>query len=244
MLGLRQLLSVLVLVYTAAACSTSSVVVSDLNLVPMEPEEFRTRTRTIALATTRVMVDMPDKGSVKAEFDSLVEARFRAEGFSVVRVGEFDETVERITEEMGGVFDPKTGEPDSVKVRMVYQQALGEIRDEIDPDVVIIPTIEVVAVRVDNTAKAEWLGASECIDPPLVQIFGSCGTTKYSGTLPALSFFVTVFDMDAVVLFRNGGGLQILERPGGRIPRDELFDDKDRNTDAVGIAVDPLVGAR
>ncbi len=244
MFGVPRLLVILVLVPIAAACGTSSVVVSDLNLVPMDAEEFRASTRTIALATTRVMVDISDEEGVKAEFDSLVEATFRSGGFSVVRAGDFDESLDRVTEEMGGVYDPKTGEADSAKVRMVYQRVLGEIRDELGPDVLIIPTIEVVAVRVNNTAKAEWLNASECIEPPLIQVFGSCGTAQYSGTLPALSFFLTVFDMEGTILFRNGGGIQILERPGGRVPRDELFADEDRNVDAVGTAVDPLIGAQ
>jgi len=243
MFSVRQLFTVLVLVYMASACSASSVVVSDLGLVTIEPAEFRARTGTIALASTRVMVNILDKESVRAEFDSLVEAAFRVEGFSVVRAARFDESVERVTEEMGGVYDPRTGEPDSAKVRLVYQRALEEIRDEIDPDALIIPTIEVVAVRVNDAARVEWLGASECIDPPLIQIFGSCGTVKFSGTVPTLGFFVTVFDMDAAVMFRNGGGVQILERPGGRVPRDELFAEKERNADAVGIAVDPLIGA-
>lgn len=244
MFGLRQPLAIPFLVYIATACSGSSAVRGDLGLVTIEPAAFRASTGTIALASTRVMVrDIYDLHDVIAEFDSLVEARFRAGGFSVLRAARFDETVERITEEIGGVYDPKTGERDGAKVQMVYRRALEELRKEIDPDALIIPTIEVVQIEIDNTTSAEWLGTSECVDPPRIQLFGNCGSARYSGRLPALAFFVTIFDMDAAVVFRNGGGLQILEGPGGRVPRILLFADKERNAASVRLALNPLAGA-
>lgn len=244
MFGLRRPLTLPFLICIAAACSGSSAVRGDLGLVTIEPADFRTSTGTLALASTRVMVrDIYDLDHVIAEFDSLVEAKFRAGGFSVVRAARFDETVERVTEEIGGVYDPKTGERDEGKVQMVYRRALANLRKEIDPDVLIIPTIEVVQIEIDKTNKAEWLGTSECVDPPRIQLFGNCGSARFSGRLPALAFFVTIFDMEADVVFRNGGGLQILEGPGGRVPRIRLFADKERNAASVGLAVDPLIGA-
>lgn len=238
-----QLLAILGLVYAAAACSTgTSAVVSDLGFVGIEPEEFRAKKGKIILASTTVLVNLQDTGPVEAEYDSLVEASFLAAGFSVVRAAEFDDIIERVTEQVGGVFDPNTGETDSAKVRTVYQQAIKEIRDKINPDAVIVPTIEAVAVGFSQTSKIKWLGTSECLSPAVAKVFGLCAPKDYSGQLSALAFFVTIFDMNAAVMFRNGGGIQILQKhyPLRRVPRHELFADKKRNIAAVKIALDPF----
>jgi hypothetical protein len=217
----------------------------------MEPDRFHANTTTLALASTSVLADLEDMDPVKTEFDSLIEAMIREAGFTVVLAGELDNT--HVTELVGEATDTATGEPDSARITAARNLMSRELRSKFNADAMLIPTLEVIAVEFTK-GRVRWLGASECI--PMRWYMPGCG--PYEGTTEALVLFVTIIDMDGVVVFRNGGGIQLLRKmpptlgagvglaTGGTklplVPRDKLFVDKERNVEAVRTALGPLFG--
>lgn len=222
------------------------------------PKEFHATTNTIALARSSVFVELDDMESVRAEFDSLIEATVREAGFLVVSAGEFGEILERGIEPARGAVDFEH----TARIRAVRQLVVEEVRSKFNADAVLFPTIEAVPVEVDSATKAAWLGTSECVKRAPIRLFG-CGNYRWIVTLPGLSVFVTIQDMDGAVMFRNGGGIQLLATPNfgwrenfdlfftgettvnlNMVPRDKLFVDKERNIEAVKFALAPLVDVR
>ena len=93
----------------------------------------------------------------------------------------------------------------TARVRAVRQLVVEEVRSKFNADAVLFPTIEAVPVEVYLATKAAWLGTSECVKRAPIRLFG-CGNYRWIVTLPGLSLFVTIQDMDGAVMFRNGGG--------------------------------------
>jgi hypothetical protein len=239
-----------VIVFVGAACAKKSTILTPLDIVQMSSGEFHADATTIALASTVVVAEMEDMEPVTVEFDSLIETSLREAGFSVVPAREFSQLLEKAANQVGGVYDPETGEPDREKIRTIQGLAIGELRSRFEPDAVLYPTIEVVVVEFDGN-KVRWLGTDECATTGDLKLFG-CGTGMPGASLPALTLFVTIRDMDGSIIFRNGGGIQLQTKYkaqfGGwsarQVPRDELFVDKERSMAAVTIALNPIVGMR
>ncbi len=263
MKGVRLLLVALVTACLAGeGCTTKPGYVIE-NPFRITPDEFHAKTTTIALTRSIALVDLGDMEPVGAEFDSLIEATVRDAGFRVVPARELDEILERAIGQVGELLDPETGQPDTARVQTVHQLVRERLLDSgSDADAVLLPTIELIAVDIDDDTKARWLGTSECVRRAPIRLFG-CGSMKWNGRLPALSIFVTILDMDGAVMFRNGGGIQVFATAKisagrafanmfaglpyadvDRVPREKLFVDKERNIAAVKFALALLVGMR
>ncbi len=225
-------------------------------------EVFHANTTTIALTRSADVVGLENIAPVLAVFDSLLETSMRQFGFTVVSADEFDEIAAGVMGEVGDVVGRQMGQPDTARIRTLWRRIREEIRTGHDVDAVLFPTLEIVPVEVEAATRAAWLGASECVRRAPIRLFG-CGQDKWTATLPGLALLVTIVDMDGDVVFRNGGGIQLLATPriglgkafslynrgGGTVnikvvPRDELFADAAKTAAAVAFALQPLASTR
>ena len=95
-----------------------------------------------------------------------------------------------------------------------------------------------------NANRARWHGTAEYLVSGGFWAAFAAGNTY--GTVPAVSLFVSLADMNGVDMYVHAGGVQVLSKLSGRnfvaVPRHELFIDEERNRHAVNIALNPLVG--
>ena len=81
---------------------------------------------------------------VKAMFESMLEARLRAGGFSVVPCKTVWQTREQVIEKLGGIHDPTTGKTDETKIEAVRVQTRHEVCKRFKADVLLYPKITYV----------------------------------------------------------------------------------------------------
>jgi hypothetical protein len=212
--------------------------------------EFYAKTKTIALAPIAIPGDLENPEPVKARFESLIEAKLHEAGFALVQSQEMAAIWKQMAEQVGGYFDPLTGQRDESKFNVVREYSRRELSAKFNADAILLPSIRVVRANWSG-GMANWDDTMEAIKStgeqfkealPLILI--GIGVTS-SGTVGALSLVVRVEDIHGVPVYSKGGGIQVLAKiSGGKfvsVPREELFANEERNVAATNIALGPLV---
>jgi hypothetical protein len=240
------LLATLLVISTGLSCRTAPP--------PYEPfkigkDEFYGKVKTIALAPVIVPSDLEDQEPVKAKLESLVEAKLREAGFLLVPSLEYAAIWKRISDQMGGFFDPVTGKVDESKVKAARTHTLRELQRTAQADTVLHPSIRVRGIQFFG-GTAVWDGVSESIGDfeanNAVDRFLFAGRySGYTGSVGAMSFVVVIEDMNGVDLYINGGGIQLLSKiSSGKLiplPRNRLFVKDEHYTTSVNLALDSLL---
>ncbi len=239
MMRQRLLMAILVAALIGAGCAT----IPPYNPFKIPQDELYGKIKTIALAPVAVPEGLQDPQPVKAMFESLIEAKLREAGFSTVPSGEYAEILKRMTEKVGGVFDPVTGKRDESKIKAVRKHCLRELSTNCNADAVLYPGIWVVKATISGQ-RAYWDGTSEDFRT-VGKFWKLLDTSTYSGTAAALSLVITIKDMNYVDMYVNGGGIQLASKLSrGKfvpVPRNQLFANEEQNVAGVNIALDPLV---
>lgn len=203
--------------------------------------------RTIALAPVVTPQDLDDSEPVAAMFDSLLSAMLQAAGFRVVGRSVVAKVWKRGIDSAGGYFDPRTGHEDTTRRNALRRYLSSRLRVEHEADAILFPSIMVVSAEFSEW-KAKWDGASQGIESVGGTLLRGLFGFWRRGTTTALSLSVQIESVDGDVLFINRGGIEVWGRPGGglkgglrRVPRNELFDEPERNAKAVQIALRPIV---
>jgi hypothetical protein len=206
-------------------------------------EEFYGKIKTIALAPVGVPMGLEDPDPVKAKFESLVEAKLREAGFSVVSSRESAGIFESMNKQLGGMFDPVTGKRDETKFKTVREHFLREVQTKFKADAVLYPNIRVVTASFAG-GQASWDGTKESLSTT-EGFMGLLLVGQLRGTAPALSLVVTIEDIHGVDAYVNGGGIQLSSKISAGnfvpVPRNQLFNSDERNAAAVNFALGPLV---
>ncbi|MGE3978370.1 MAG: hypothetical protein AB7F94_12380 [Nitrospira sp.] len=212
-------------------------------------EEFFAKVKVIALAPVSVPEGLENAEKVKTKYEELIARTLHERGFTVVLSGEFDKVYKKTIEQMGGVYDPMTGKFDNVKGNAVGSHVFRELQRVVHSDAVLIPKVVVLSVRHFN-GLAKWDGVTESIGGG--QISGALdwfwATSRYggvSGSMNALSLVVIIDDMNAVTMYANAGGIQLLGRYSGiefePIPQAEILSSEDRYQISTELALGALV---
>ncbi len=176
----------------------------------------------------------------RGKFDSLITAELSHAGYRVVPAAESQAIWDRLTDSLGGLFDPVSGQVDTTMLRNIRALTLRELRERFHADAWLHP-IMVIASADFRRGTAKWDGTKQAFGRKLLGI--TIGTTY--GTTPALSLHVVVEGMDGKVLFDTQAGLQLFQVPSGdgfvRIPDAQFYADQERNVAAVRLALAPLL---
>ena len=218
------------------SCATTA----PYNPFKIAKEEIYGKVERVALVPVVVPEDLEDPGSVKAEFDSLIEAKLREAGFSVVPSEAYSKIWEQAIEKVGGCFDPITGKPDKAKLKTVQEQCHHQVCTKFNADALLYPSIVLVKANFHYN-RATWDGVEENIGPKGWKGFFA---GDYQGAVGALSLKVALQDVHGAGMYLNRGGIQTLAKiSGGQfvpVPQEELIANKERNNSAVEIALGPL----
>lgn len=223
----------------ACACGSTQKPYSPFK-VPRE--SFYPTLKTVALAPLRLPSDLEDPEPVRAFFATAIAARLKNAGIAVVPATYVGPIIDQRVKEAGGIFDPTTGQADEAKVKALNAAIGRELRAQLNADALLTPSVRVVIASLSQD-QAHWDGATEGA--------GKGGFWKallrtHSGSIRALSLVVVLAGSEGQLLYAKAGGIQVLGNVtlGGvveRRPRSELFADRDRNENAVNLALDPLL---
>lgn len=187
--------------------------------------------------------------SASHRIDSLIEAELTAAGIRVVSADEYAVVWDRILRQMGGFFDPVTGERDEVKFQATRRELLRELRGRFGTAVMLYSELQIVEAEVaDGVAK--WDGTSQLVigggsrierrfaDTFEQDMFGS----NLYGTIGAVSLVLAIDGTEGEELYRSFGGVEVLSTaaPASGDVAYELVADSARVEYAVGIVVKPL----
>lgn len=181
---------------------------------------------------------------IRAEFDSLMIHELEMAGYSVVSSKVTTPIFDSASEEVGGIYDPATGDMDRDKMLQASEIMHGTLREQFQVDFVVLPVIVQVPAHFE-AGSASWDGTSQNTESLLKAIL--TGGLGRSGTVPALSFMAIVTDMNGDAVYLNRGGIEICGRyKNGAIewvPDSELLRNPERNAKSVRIAFKELVAS-
>jgi hypothetical protein len=208
-------------------------------------ESFYGSLRVVALAPLRVPSDLENPEQVRRKFEVMVAQELRSSGLEVVPPAQVGPLLDAARAAAGPLFDPNTGKPVEAKVKALNEDMLRRVKTSFGADALLWQDLRVVMARLNHDTAA-WDGVFE---PAGTGFWKRVVSGTHSGSIPALSLVVHLVRVDGTDLYANSGGLRVISRVGmggqiERIPQVELFADEARNTTAVHLAVDPLLGRK
>ncbi len=199
--------------------------VSVVSLVPMEIEEF------------------DRKDEVAARYEHLITKRLEAAGFTVIPCAEYASIWDPMVEQMGGLYDPVTGDADEGKLEAIRLHTANELVGRFNIDAFVRPAIVVT--------KASWSGNTATWDGVKDATTGKTGfwasfvASDYSGSIPALSLVLPITSTNGETYYVGRGGIQLFAHFSlgtfVNIPESMLFADLERDDKAVSVALRPLL---
>lgn len=202
---------------------------------------LRSKVKVVALADVTVPDGMQDPTPVIEQFDSLIEARLRQAGFSVVRPQSYENVWAGIVRELEGLTDPETGERDRGRVTEAMFRTISRLKAGFGLDAVLVPGVIVVEAPFAS-GRAYWDGTTQSIKTGNIVRGFLAGSPE--GRLGALSLRVTLHGEGGEAMYDAAGGIEVLSKLDGRefvlVPRQELLTDPKKLRHAVAVALDPL----
>lgn len=222
-----------------ALLAAPSIATGDDHRFPASRDSVRGRFHRMALVPPTYSYAAGRKDSVLAAFESLTVARLTGAGFEVVDPEIGLGIGRRLVDSLGGLYSPSTGEVDSARAREVRERVLAELAGVHGADGFVYWRLVKVPAAF-SSGKAEWDGTKETIEKRgfLSKTMG----LQYSGKVPAWSLEVILDDRTGRTLYWDRAGIacaatlqkgKFVERP-----REEIFGDAERNSDAVKRALE------
>ena len=143
----------------------------------------------------------------------------------------------------GGIFDRRTGRPDSARVRVAVAAFMAALRDTFGVNTVWRYGLTNVSAEWDGS-KAKWDGQTQVVGSPgLISTLLSGGQ---KGKIGALSLYVVASDTDVRALYRNRAGLASLslmvKDRWVDVPQETIVADTSITRPAVDRVVAPWLG--
>lgn len=185
----------------------------------------------------------------------ILEAQLREGGFSVVPASEYSRIWDAIIRQMGGFFDPVTGERDEGKFEAARRELLSELQGRFRTQVLLYQELQIVDAYVDGGVAA-WDGAEQDIGGERGAIAADYQDTferddfggRTDGVVSAVSLMVAIDGQDGREMYRNFGGLEVLARRGVVTVEIEgefaVRAEPERVVHAVERVLGPLLGAK
>ncbi len=187
-----------------------------------------------------------------SRIDSVIEARLQQGGYSVVPAAEYSRIWDGILRQMGGFFDPITGQRDEEKFTTARKELLRELKGRFDTQVLLYAELQVVDASVDG-GVASWDGVTHDIrgggQPIRTEFYDTFERDELGGSadgvVSAITLMVAIDGPDDKELYRNFGGLEVLARRRGSVGETEgdfeLRAEVEHVVRAVNRALGPLI---
>lgn len=202
----------------------------------VDKRELKKNYQRIALAPVEAGATLKMPDSAKRAIEAQVQEHLEKRGYTVIPPSVLSGIRETMTEQVGGLKDPATGEIDMDRVHAVRDHSMRELWFTNDFDAVAVIRIDVLQAPVEND-KAEWDGVSQ-------KLKKKGRGLKYTASVAATSIAVSIYDATEQPLFVNYGGLEVLmmrvKEEMQPLDASEYFKDEKRIKKAVQVAVKPI----
>lgn len=221
----------------------------------VEPDLFYDVTNTLVLTPVSLPSELDPYADHVEEFDSLIASFLEQADFDLIPAKEYSTLWEGVMEQVGGFFDPVTGERDEEKFTAARDSLFSLLTELYHPDALLYPEIWLVGAPFSE-GTARWDGTSQALIgfgtrliDALGTVFSGSESNLPEGNVDALSLVIFIENMEGEELYMESGGIQVMQKVGRdprdvkAVPDDEILSDHERNRKAVVIALKPLLTA-
>ena len=230
----------LVLLLSLMGCATTP----PYNPLSVSKEEIYATVDVIGLFPFYSQIKADDLDAKLAAMEEEVTARLESAGFRVIPSSQYKKIHDDAREAMGPMYDPKTGELDKEKHKILEEQTLGEYLGRYSEVDAFFSGGIVFAKASWSGNYANWNGASESTSGK-EGFWAGFGLSNFSGTIPALSFSTYLERTDKTRLYSLYGGVQLAKWfQGGKfvdIPEKLVLSDKSKINGGIAISMHALV---
>lgn len=197
----------LLLVLTLSACTNT------VHRSTVTKQDFKTNHKKVVLSRLGLPEGLRHRDDVRDFYLQALQTTLVRNGFEVVEPDIYHTVFDRIREELGGYYDPKSGELDNEKFELIKRNALKELKETHNVDVVVYHDIRVRTASFGQY-RATWDGQTEAYEKNNSDMvnFLSSMVQQTSGRLPALSYLIFVEDLMLNELYMGAGGIQLLSK--------------------------------
>lgn len=206
----------------------------------------------LAPVTSAGDIEIPD--SLFPALEDILSDSLFAAGLNVIPSAAFSGIWETIMDDLGGIYDPRTGDVVPDKQATARQRLADELTHQFRAGSILYPEIILVDAEFQD-GVARWDGASQAVAgfwarfaDILHAVADGLSGEDHGSSLPrgfvaALSLQVILEDLDGIEMYTNWGGLEVVadDETGEPLPAAELFQDLERLHRAVGISLRPLL---
>lgn len=192
--------------------------------------------------TPVILPDFDRKDEVAARYETLITERLEAAGFKVIPSSEYSYIRDPMIKQLGGMFDPITGQADEEKLEAVRLHTTNELVAKFEIDAYVRPRIMVVKASWNSNA-ATWDGVTDHTTGKggfWADLFGPQAT----GTIPALSLILPLIGTSGETYYVGRGGIHLIAHYKGGfvdVPASMWFVEPERDVNAVNLACAPLL---
>ena len=241
---LKSICSVIALgiLFTGCAITSTYDPCQVCNPFKVERNEIFSKVKTIAIVSIKMPSKMDRAPQIAERYESLITTELRRAGFKVVPSKEYAAVWDPMVKQIGGFFDPKTGQMDEKKFKTVRELSFREMASKKNVDAFLLAGFTVTKARWHGNT-ASWHGTTEATTGK-EGFLASLAAAGASGVVPALSLVVVISNPAGNTYYVNAGGIQLLMQYKGdfvSVPEHELFVDPGKDAKAVKIALTPLM---
>ncbi len=190
----------------------------------------------IALAPIDATPYLQMSDEVAAIIEEELIDRLERQKYTVIPSARLAAIRAKMTEQVGGLIDPATGETDPAREQAVRDHAFRELWFTEDFDALAIAQVSILQVPIEND-RAEWDGVEQRIER-------EGRSRNYTANVSVTSLTLGIYDAANKPVYVWYGGLEpLMYRDREQlVPLDpsQLFQDEDKIREAVEIATDPF----
>ena len=223
---------------TALGVAASPIVLAADKYDPyvIDKRTFKEEYQRIALAPVEAGAALDMSDSAKQMIEQEITRHLEKRGYTVIPSTVLKDIRSTMIDQVGGLEDPATGEPDMDKVMAVHSHSLRELWYRHDFDALATARIQIIQAPVEND-RAEWDGTSQ-------KVRKKGGSLKYTASIAASTLTFSIFDATEQPIYVNYGGLEVLmmrvQEQFQPLDSSEYFQDEKRIRKAAQLAIKPI----
>lgn len=204
--------------------------------------DFFRQVKTVGVLPVTIGADAEEIPEKQKQLEQFLIEDLKIAGFQVVPSNAFQTIYDSLKEKMGALYDPYTGEADKEKKKALFEHTQQEYLRIHKVDAFVYSGVRVVKANW-NGNFTRWHGAEE---PTTGKkgFWANMNASNQYGSIPALSFWIHIEDVQGKACYSHIGGIQLYSRlingDFAEVPKKELLSDAEKNRRGVGIATKAL----
>jgi hypothetical protein len=223
----------------------------ELGFTQVSREQFLAKYKHVGILALQLPPELEDRPEAAREIEATVAKYLALAGMDVVPSQSYRAAYDTINREVGGIYDPRTGEPKAKLATEVADRARAEFQAREHLDGFVSLRVSVVSANF-FAACIRWDGVCDASDGGEVNdTDDSHRIGTMSGSVPALSLHLQIFQAPGRMEYSKYAGIQPMAyvrvfEPGMRtefpaVAPEELLKDPARFDRAARVATLPLV---